>query len=45
MPKTGQNVPQQPQGCISDTPKLRDITPEDEATIVTSAADVITPGD
>ena len=45
MSKTGHNVPQQHQGCIIDMPKLRAITPEDKATIVTSAANIITPDD
>ena len=45
MPQTCHNMPQPPQGCMVDMPKLRDINPEEEATIITSAEDVITPDD
>ena len=45
LPQSCHNVPQPPQGCMADMPTLRllrrDINPEDEATIVTSAANVI----
>ena len=39
------NMPQPPQGCMVDMPRLRllrqDINPEDETTVVTSATDII----
>ena len=45
LPQSCHNVPQPPQGCMVDILRLRllrqDINPEDEATIVTSAANVI----
>ena len=40
MPQTCHNMPQPPQGCINDMQtrtETRDITPEDETTIITSA--------
>ena len=40
MSQTCHNVSQAPQGCMVDMPKLRDINPDDEATVVTSAEDV-----
>ena len=45
LPQSCHNMPQPPQGCMADMPRLRlfrwDINPQDEATIVTCAADVI----
>ena len=45
LPQPCCNMPQPPQGCMANMPRLRmlrqDINPEDEATVVSSAADVI----
>ena len=45
LPQSCQNMPQPSQGCMADTPRLKllrqDMNPEDEATVVTSAADDI----
>ena len=45
LPQPCQNMPQPSQGCMMDMPRhrllRRDINPEDEATIVSSADDII----